>query len=281
MQKSKKQIFQRKKNNESRYSKNKRIYTKKSPNIQGKKDGKDLYNFLWEVIKYFKDILVYKATNKIELYSEEEIKDIKELADSENKQRLLNIIYSLSELENDIKWSSQKTIMFQTGIIKICSEVSKDTAPILEPAKVTKIEKVEKEEKIEKKEEAVKPEPKVETKVIQSSNSGVSDVWKKVVSSMKAGGKIRLFTALINTRAKEVNDLIWEIEFPNGLTDFNKRILDDVNNRNELTKEIFKITGKEITIRYKDLKNSSNQSAQANNSINPISDLGIDINIID
>ena len=102
-----------------------------------------------------------------------------------------------------------------------------------------------------------------------------------MVASMKAGGKIRLFTALINTRAKAVNDLVWEIEFPNGLTDFNKRILDDVNNRNELTKEIFKITGKEIALRYKDLKNSSNQEAQANNSINPISDLGIDINIID
>ena len=28
-------------------------------------DGKDLYNFLWEVIKYFKDILVYKTTNNL------------------------------------------------------------------------------------------------------------------------------------------------------------------------------------------------------------------------
>ena len=37
------------------------------------KDGKDLYNFLWEVIKYVKDILVFKATNKLELYSAEEI----------------------------------------------------------------------------------------------------------------------------------------------------------------------------------------------------------------
>lgn len=36
-------------------------------------DGKDLYNFLWEVIKYCKDILVYKTTKKLELYSQEEL----------------------------------------------------------------------------------------------------------------------------------------------------------------------------------------------------------------
>ena len=40
-------------------------------------DGKDLYNFLWEVIKYVKDILVYKSTQKLELYSETDLQDIK------------------------------------------------------------------------------------------------------------------------------------------------------------------------------------------------------------
>ena len=85
------------------------------------KDGKDLYNFLWEVIKYVKDILVFKATNKLELYSAEEIEEIKKLADKATKERLLQIIYQLSELENNIKWSAQKTIMFQTGIIKLCT----------------------------------------------------------------------------------------------------------------------------------------------------------------
>ena len=33
-------------------------------------------------------------------------------------------------------------------------------------------------------------------------------------------------------------DLIWEIEFPNGITSFNQTILDDVTNQNEIIKEI-------------------------------------------
>ena len=48
-------------------------------------DGKDLYNFLWEVIKYVKDILVYKATKKLELYNQEELDKIKSLAEKAEK----------------------------------------------------------------------------------------------------------------------------------------------------------------------------------------------------
>ena len=31
--------------------------------------GKDLSNLLWEMIKYIKDILVYKVTQKLQIYS--------------------------------------------------------------------------------------------------------------------------------------------------------------------------------------------------------------------
>ena len=239
------------------------------------KDGKDLYNFLWEVIKYFKDILVYKATNKIELYSEEEIKEIKKLAEKSEKQRLLDIIYNLSELENDIKWSSQKTIMFQTGVIKLCQE--KETVVISTKPEVVK-EPVKPEIKETPKEIVKEPTKTVNT--VEQKSGVAGDVWKKVIGSLKTNGKIRLYTCLISSRINEINDLVWEVEFPNGLTDFNKRILEDINNKNDLMKEIFKLTGKEIHLRYKDLKESSNKTDN-NSSTNSIGDLGININIIE
>lgn len=70
--------------------------------------GKDLSNLLWEMIKYIKDILVYKVSQKLQIYSEEEMNEIKKLSEIISKERLLQIIYDLSELENDMKWSSQK-----------------------------------------------------------------------------------------------------------------------------------------------------------------------------
>lgn len=84
-------------------------------------EGKDLSNYLWEIIKYVKDILVYKTGTKLEIYSEAELAQIKELSDMVTKERMINIIYDLSTLQNDMKWSSQKLIMFQVGIIKLCT----------------------------------------------------------------------------------------------------------------------------------------------------------------
>lgn len=66
---------------------------------------------------------MFKTNTKLEIYSEAEKNQIKELADSD-EERLISMIYELSNLQNDMKWSSQKLIMFQVTIIKLCNEVS-------------------------------------------------------------------------------------------------------------------------------------------------------------
>ncbi len=258
-------------------------------------DGKDLYNFLWEVIKYFKDILVYKTTNNLKLYSEEEIIEIKKLADITDEERLLNIIYQLSDLENDLKWSSQKTIMFQTGVIKACREdmTSSNSGSALEKRLIelenklanlkfgqdTTIGMQEIAKGIKTNVDVYKLEEKKE-KVNSTNINKTSEVWKRVIDSLKKNGKIRLYTALINTRINEVNDLMWEVEFPNGLTDFNKNILENAANSSELGKELYKITGKEIHLKFKDVKNMA-KTTNNSNTKSPIKDLGIDVNIIE
>ena len=86
------------------------------------KEGKDLNNLLWEIIKYVKDILLYKSTGSIQTYTKEEIEDIKVLSEKISKEELINLICNLSELENSLKLSTQKLIIFQTGIIKLCNK---------------------------------------------------------------------------------------------------------------------------------------------------------------
>ena len=261
-------------------------------------DGKDLYNFLWEVIKYFKDILVYKTTNSLTLYSANEIEEIKKLADISSEQRLLDIIYQLSDLENDIKWSSQKTIMFQTGIIKACrDEIVSSNANAGGSSLLRRLEELENKVAnmklgqgasgvIQENQRPLMSENRRET--VEEKNDVVSgkpqggsqDVWKRIIDALKRNGKLRLYTSLISSRINILNDLIWEIEFPNGLTSFNQKILEDVNNQNEIKQEIFKATGKEIHIKFKDGKAASKPTV-AQETKSPIKDLGIDINIID
>lgn len=85
-------------------------------------EGKDLDNFLWETIKYLRDILVYKTCGSLQLYNESELEQIKAISNEVSKDRLLNLIYNLSDLANSLKWSTQKQIIFQTGIIKACMD---------------------------------------------------------------------------------------------------------------------------------------------------------------
>lgn len=97
-------------------------------------EGKNLDNFLWEIIKYLKDILLYKTCGNLPLYNESELDQIKSLVEDISKDRLLSLIYELSELANSIKWSTQKQIVFETGIIRVCTNVTglEDRIKVLE-----------------------------------------------------------------------------------------------------------------------------------------------------
>ena len=84
-------------------------------------DGKDINNLIWEIIKYIKDVLLYKSTGKTEIYNNEEIEKIKIISDKITKQELIDLICELSETENNIKLSTQKLIVLQAEIIKLCN----------------------------------------------------------------------------------------------------------------------------------------------------------------
>ena len=233
--------------------------------------GKDLNNFLWEIIKYMKDVLVLKASGKVAIYSKEEIEEMKKIADLASRERMLNVIYLLSEIENDMKWSNQKTIMFQVGIIKACmSQETIDTIPV--PTKSEKKPEAKKVETVKKVSKS--PEP-------VDNNSGNSEVdWSKVINSLKESGKVRLYTSLANTKINQQGDLILEIIFPNGLTPFVKGIFEESSNKKDLTDLLFKQTGKEWHIKLVDGKESKTDSVSKTSS-NQKNDLGIDINIIE
>lgn len=232
-----------------------------------------------------------KVANELTLYSKEELEDIKKLADVSEKNELLHIIYELSSVQNDIKWSSQKSIMVQTAIIKLCMNIANcgtdiekrlellesklnnlKKAPIIESK--SEIEPIKTETKREEK--SLRQEPVQRKEPIGAGEANKE--WPKILDILKKDGKIRLYTALINTGINEIGDDIWEIEFKNGLTSFNEKILQDPINQRDLQNEIFKATGKEINIKYKDTKNKQSTKVEKGS---PIKDLGLDVNIIE
>ena len=253
-------------------------------------DGKDIQNLLWEIIKYIKDILVYKTSKNLSLYNEEELKKIEELATKTSKDRLIEIIYSLSETDNNIKWSSQKEIMLQTGIIKLCKTTNTDGIEELRK-KVQELEqkinsgniRIEQPKKsIEKKNIEIAKTNNVEASPVSAlklQNIPSEEYWKNVLEALKTRGRMVLYSNLIGTKASKKDDLTLEVIFPNGLTTFGKSMLEKPENINELTKLVATECGKEMRIKYIDAKEYVLK--EENDIENVIKGLDIPVDIID
>ena len=231
------------------------------------------------MIKHTKDILMYKVSKKIELYNKDEIKELEETAENVTKEELINIIYKLSELESKMKLSSQKTIIFETEIIKLCMNIDiigledrisnlekrlengaiksvsiaeeqkqemkfeKQPEKVVIPQETPNVRIVEKKDVISNKEK----EQAVQAKPLQTGEK-VTD-WTKVLGKIKEHGKVMLYANLINTEAVALDDLTVSIRFNSGLTSFGKTFLEKPENMNEIIKEVSMIFGKTMHIK--------------------------------
>lgn len=258
--------------------------------------GKDLTNILWELIKYTKDILIYKTGGKLEIYSEDELKQIEEISNKISKERLLKIIYDLSELENDMKWSSQKTVLFEVTMIKICNKVEDINATGLEDiinrlnALENKINsgniKIKVEEKSKQKEKTPFDDIKVgKVKIEQVSNLNIEKLafWSKIIEQLKNDRKMLLASNLLNTVATKINDMTVGIVFQNGLTPFVKSIMEKPENIQELTRLVSIECGKEMRIKLLDCQDEILRQAAKNKNPEEIvaQELDIPINVIE
>ncbi len=269
-------------------------------------EGKDINNLVWELIKYVKDILVYKAAGKLDLYSEEEIEKIEEISEKVSKEDLIDIVYKLSELENEIKWSTQKTIMLQAGIIKLCSKQAKIGNNIEE-----RIEKIEKylrsgnginmgvASMVQNNVRQVNAMPvnnvssgsvqqrKTTNATSKTSNiktkkysSKAAEFWPEIVRDLKQNGKIVLYTNLMDTRATEINDMTIGIEFPKGMTAFGKTVLEKQENIREISDMVSIACGKEMQIKYINNNSQVHQMTNEENLQNLANESDIPFNII-
>ena len=237
-------------------------------------EGKDVNALLLEIIKFIKDVLILKISSKIDIYSQEEQEYMKSISEEISKEQLMHLIYELSELQNDLKWSTQKTILLEAGIIKLCSENNIDSNV---EERINKIEKYIKNNQvsvnkisnnlnntinIQKKEEETKPvfsnniiqKPKEIKKEPLEKNTNINlepeKFWPKVVNELKDEGKIVLYTNLINTKATKISDMTIGIEFLNGMTAFGKTVLEKPENKKEIELLVSKACHQEMNIKY-------------------------------
>ena len=254
--------------------------------------GKDIDNFLWEIIKYIKDMLVFKSTNNLEIYSGEEKEQMKGIIENVSKERLLSLIYNLSKLANDIKWSSQKQIMFQAGIISECIEEVKQQEQVGNVYSIQNKEVIAnnvKKEKIPEKKEDTDLESikKNETKIENARKIDEPDgksrglsYWNNVINTLKQSGKMGIYVNLIGSKAKEINDMVVEVELANKNA-FAKKVLEDHENKAEIERVLSIEAGKAMNVRFINSGEKKKQEGNENSIENIANNMDIPFNIID
>ena len=262
-------------------------------------DGKDINNLIWEIIKYIKDILLYKSTSKTEMYSGEEIEKIKKISEKISKQELINLICEFSEIENNIKLSTQKLIILQTGLIKLCNrnEIGNDAKN--DPNHVNNVTNSDLEKRITKLENFTRagnfakagnlgekfstPEINQKPREIKADvkpkyQGKTQDYWPKLIEDFKQEGKMFMYINLAGTVAREVNDMTLEIEFPKGMNKVAKEFLSRPDTKQNLKNMVHLACGKEMQIKFVD--NKQNEINQANEFEKFIGNNDIPFNII-
>lgn len=270
------------------------------------KQGKDATNIIWELIKYSKDILLYKTTNKISnIYNEKSIENIKEKSNSIESKRLLNIIFELSKLQNDIKWSTQKNIVVQAKLLEMSiNHAESDDERIskledeIEKIKENGIEiRVEKTKKNKNEENIVKEKISKEVKINSNIENNVSTnieekvekgnkekietksnefiKWSKVIDELISEGKVAIIPFLKGTKAIILDDMTIGIELNKANSIMAKTMLGQLDNINEITRLTSIECGKPMRIIFID---NNEKKSTSDNGINK---LDVEINFLD
>ena len=201
-----------------------------------------------------------------------------------------------------MKYSSQKMILFQVGIIKLCAmdlvntpsegagidsseianlknRISQLEMQIAQGIRVTQSQGNSIKNNTTKMQNNVKTEePK---RVVQNIQTGEKlDTWPNIVGEFKNSGKIMLYTNLLNSSASKLNDMVIGIEFQNGLTPFAKTVLEKNENVAELEKRLSMECGKPMKVKYIDVKANSQIIEQNSNPIEAFAnDMDIPFNV--
>lgn len=190
-------------------------------------DGKDIEVFTWEEIKFIRDLLMLEISEDLVVYKDEEKERMKQLVNKASKERLLSLITDLSTLQNNMKWASDREVIFEAGLIKIAlqGETSNNKTITKNESNSTFSQEVEK--------------PK-QTNTLK----------EKVLAVLKENHKMIMHTILSNAEFKQVDDELVHIEFSKAIDDVNKQYMQKEESKIIIKETVKNALNKEMKIKY-------------------------------
>lgn len=225
--------------------------------------GKDIYNFIKDMITHLRNILMVKVSknpDEILDMSSENIDLVKEQAEKIRIEEIMRNIKILQEAEQQSKWVKQSRIYLELAVLKMC-KIEYDTSKEVILSRLNKIEELiksgniklamkEEKKKTESKEFDIKKikenikDDKIEENLIEEYNKDskltvetVKKMWHDILEAFKARRLMVLYAALVTANITNCKEGTITLNY-NKQYSFNKKRLEKPEN-NKIVQEIF------------------------------------------
>lgn len=196
-------------------------------------EGKDLNVFLWELIKFQRDISMYFVDKSLLDYGEKQLEEIQNLTKLSNQTTYLSLISKLSDVQNAIKWSTEQEILFEASIIKLCLENNNSGADVNNKVQTT---------------------INLTANVKEEMANVNGDLKDRVLTILKENEKMRIQADLITTTIEYMDDGIVHIIFNGALNPASKSNFQKEETKIAIKQAIQKAMGKEVSVKYDNFK---------------------------
>lgn len=231
--------------------------------------GRDIYNFIRDMISHMRNLLVIKVSHdahEILDMSEENIELLREQAANIRVEEVMRNIRILQDTEEQTKWIKQSRIYLELSVIKMC-KIEYDTSSEVMLSRLNKLEEslkcgniqvpvqVERKEKLPKLDaKPLEAEPPKRPARNEYSDSDLTlDVvrkrWKDILETFKARRHMVLFAALTTGEIADYADGIITIKYEANYK-FNKERLEKEENRKIVNSIFSEILENPVDIKY-------------------------------
>ncbi|MCI5727077.1 MAG: DNA polymerase III subunit gamma/tau [Clostridium sp.] len=237
--------------------------------------GKDMYQFLRELISHFRNLLMVKVTSNPEEVldmSMENIDYVKKQGSGVRTEEIMRNIRILQEAEGNAKLSKESRLYLELAIIKMC-KIEYDTSSEVILARINKLEegiksgavKIEakSQDEIKSIKEPIKQSMSVETKEAQNKNinvihdntnakttlTEVQRAWKDILEAFKSRRAMIVYASLLEGRPIDCKNGVVTVMFGQDYS-LNKPRLEKKENYNIVIEVFSEIMGEDIKVKF-------------------------------
>ena len=237
--------------------------------------GKDMYQFLRELISHFRNLLMVKVTSNPEEVldmSMENIDYVKKQGSGVRTEEIMRNIRILQEAEGNAKLSKESRLYLELAIIKMC-KIEYDTSNEVILARINKLEegiksgavKVEakSQDEIKSIKEPIKQSMSAETKEAQNKNinvihnntnakttlTEVQRAWKDILEAFKSRRAMIVYASLLEGKPIDCKNGVVTVMFSQDYS-LNKPRLEKTENYNIVIEVLSEIMGELLKVKF-------------------------------